>query len=51
MLASELLDLLKERYPDRCPLVEISPFRAGELAAVQKIISEIETEIKNGGIN
>ena len=49
MAVEELLTLLKERYPDKVPLVELSQFRLGELAGVQKLIREIETEAKNGG--
>ncbi len=48
LLASEIVELLKKRYPDKCPLVEVLPFRQGEMAMVQKIIHEIEVEIKNG---
>ena len=49
MTAQEMLDLLKIRYPDKVPLVELSQFRLGELSAIQKVIKEIETEIKNAG--
>ncbi len=49
MLASELLELLKSRYPDKVPLVEVPPFRQGENAGVQKLLLEIEQEIKNAG--
>ena len=47
LLAQEILELLKKRYPDKMPLVEVAPFRQGELVGIQKIICEIETEIKN----
>ena len=50
-MASELLELLKQRYPDRAPLVEVAPFRQGEIAGIQKLIREIETEIKNAKNN
>ena len=51
MMAQEILKLLKDRYPDKVPLVELSQFRLGELAAIQKLIREIETEINNGKNN
>ena len=51
ILASDILELLKQRYPDKVPLVELSQFRLGELSAIQKIIKEIETEVGNGSNN
>ena len=51
ILASDILELLKQRYPDKVPLVELSQFRLGELAAIQKLIKEIDTEINNGTDN
>ena len=47
MSAEEILKLLESRYPDHTPLIELSQFRLGELAAYQKIITEIGSEIKN----
>ena len=48
MLATDILELLKKRYPDKLPLVEVPPFRQGENVGIQKIILEIEQEIKHG---
>ena len=45
MLGTELMELLKSRYPDKLPIVELSPFRQGELVGIQKVIQEIESEI------
>ncbi len=50
-MMEDILELLKDRYPDKVPLVEISPFRMGELAGYQKIIREIEVEVKNATNN
>lgn len=46
--AEEILELLESRYPDHTPLVEMSQFRHGEDAGIQKIINEIRTEVNNG---
>ncbi len=51
ILASEILELLKKRYPDKLPLVEVSVFRQGESIGIQKLIREIESEIKNDSSN
>lgn len=51
VLASELLELLEQRYPDKMPLVEVGPFRQGENVGIQKIIQEIRTEIKNATVS
>ena len=51
ILAEEILKLLKERYPDKMPLVEVPPFRQGEMVGIQKVIREIETELNNATDN
>ena len=48
LLAEELIKLIEDRYPDRMPLVELSPFRQGELVGIRKLINEMKAEIKNG---
>ena len=49
ILASEILELLKERHPDMIRLQETTQFIHGKDAGIQEIIREIETEIKNAG--
>jgi len=51
ILAEEILELLKKRYPNTLPLVEVQAFRQGEMVGIQKIIYEIEKEIENAGNN
>lgn len=51
MLASELLELLEKRYPDKCALQEHTAFESGERAAIQKLIHEIKTEVDNARVD
>jgi len=51
ILAQDILELLKKRYPNKMALVEVTPFRQGENVGIQKIIYEIEQEINNATDN
>ena len=47
ILASDILELLKDRYPDKQRLQETTQFNHGKDAGIQQVIQEIEAEIKN----